>query len=337
MSPGSSSIALRRFFALAASACVIAGCERAAPTGETTPTDALLRFAVFGDAPYHGFDFPRYSQVLKQLDRAELDVVIHVGDLLWYPCDEKTYRNRLEGFQRLRHPLVYTPGDNEWADCHEEVTGSHLPLERLAKVREVFFDEPSQSLGGRTVALQSQGESADFSEFVENARWRIGDVVFATVHFPGSWNAGAIFPARSEADDKATRRRTAAAVAWIQQAFAAADHDDARALVLATHADLNLTAAPDDDYQRSYAPFVERLEALVADADFPVLLVHGDSHEYTADQPLRDRRNGRALDNFWRLQVMGAPDIGWAEVAVTGDPDAPFEFTAHDVPWWKLF
>lgn len=315
---------------------LLTGCGPSASPPAALVDEGAIRFAALGDAPYYGLDFPRYRQVLRQIDEAALDVVVHVGDLLWYPCDERTYRDRLEDLQRLRHPVVYTPGDNEWADCHEDIAGAHRPLERLARLREIFFATPGESLGARPIALQSQQLAGDYKEFVENSRWRIGVVVFATVHFPGSWNAGAIYPERDAEDNTAAKRRTAAAVAWIEQAFAEA-RQGAAALVLATHADMNLVAEADDDYRSSYEPFLERLEALVAAADFAVLLVHGDSHEYLVDQPLHDRRDGRALDNFWRLQIMGTPHIGWVEVSVTGRDDTPFEFTAHSVPWWKLF
>lgn len=316
-------------------AWALAACDARPPAA--TPEPGTFRFAVLGDAPYHGLDHPRYRVALEQIDAAPLEFVIHVGDILWYPCDEKTYRNRLAGFEGLRHALVYTPGDNEWADCHEDITGGYTPLERLATLRRIFFAEPHESLGARAIALASQGALEPYAEFVENARWQHDGVVFTTVHLPGSWNAGAVYPARTRADAEATTRRTAAAVHWLERAFDTARETQARALVIATHADMKLAAAPDNDYQRSFAPFVERLEALVAATDLPVLLVHGDSHEYTVDQPLRDRRDGRELAALTRLQVMGAPDIGWVEVTVTRDREKPFRFTPHHVPWWKWF
>jgi hypothetical protein len=50
-------------------------------------------------------------------------------------------------FNALPHPLIYTPGDNEWTDCHEGRNVAGLdPLERLAKLRTVFF-QGERSLG----------------------------------------------------------------------------------------------------------------------------------------------------------------------------------------------
>ena len=44
-------------------------------------------------------------------------------------------------------PLVYTPGDNEWTDCHRVNNGAYDPLDRLAAVRKTFFPRPGFTLG----------------------------------------------------------------------------------------------------------------------------------------------------------------------------------------------
>ena len=42
---------------------------------------------------------------------------------------------------RFEGPLVHTPGDNEWTDCYRKKAGEFDPLERLAKVRAMFFPD----------------------------------------------------------------------------------------------------------------------------------------------------------------------------------------------------
>jgi hypothetical protein len=44
-------------------------------------------------------------------------------------------------------PLVYTPGDNEWTNCHRVNNGVYDPLERLAAVPKTFFPRPGFTLG----------------------------------------------------------------------------------------------------------------------------------------------------------------------------------------------
>ena len=41
------------------------------------------------------------------------------------------------------------PGDNDWTDCHGVVARQFEPLERLAKVRTMFFPEGGASASAR--------------------------------------------------------------------------------------------------------------------------------------------------------------------------------------------
>jgi hypothetical protein len=90
-------------------------------------------------------------------------------------------------FETSKHPFVVTPGDNEWTDCHKRRVNPFDPLERLAKVREVFFPS-DQSLGQRTITLTQQHNDPKYSEYRENARWTHGNLLFVTVHMVGSNN-----------------------------------------------------------------------------------------------------------------------------------------------------
>ena len=71
-------------------------------------------------------------------------------------------------------------------------------------------------------------------------------MVFATVHLVGSRNARGPFPARTEADDIEAQRRTEAAAAWVEEAFAEAAALSANAIVLFLHANPGF-AQPDAD------------------------------------------------------------------------------------------
>ena len=76
----------------------------------------------------------------------DLDFVAHVGDIKngSSACTDEYFARIRAAFDTFEHPLVYTPGDNEWVDCHRENNGSYNPLERLDKVREVFFPSPER-------------------------------------------------------------------------------------------------------------------------------------------------------------------------------------------------
>jgi hypothetical protein len=147
------------------------------------------------------------------MDADDLSWVLHVGDIFDRPCTDDQYRTALNRFNSLRHPVIYTPGDNEWTDCWLPGSGGFAPRERLASLRKIFFGGPRQSLGGRRVPLQTQADRQEFREFVENVRWSHAGVVFATLHLIGSRNGSRSFPKRVAADDEEVQRRTAAATA----------------------------------------------------------------------------------------------------------------------------
>src|SRR5215471_10850078 len=114
-----------------------------------------LTFGLIGDLGYRPAEEPLLQNVLDDLNSNALAFVVHVGDLSSppYACTDELVARRFAQFSASAHPFIYTPGDNEWTDCHEEqgVKGGN-PLERLAYVRKVFF-AGEQSLGRRTMPL----------------------------------------------------------------------------------------------------------------------------------------------------------------------------------------
>lgn len=271
-------------------------------------------FGVFGDGPYRAWEMGRFRRVIEDVNKADLQWLLHVGDILWFPCSNDEYRDRLAAINSIRHPVVYTPGDNEWADCHEQIAGAFQPLDRLRQIRITFFADPKRSLGGRGMPLTSQSGDPAFTDYVENTRWQRGSFVFATVHMVGSDNASEPFAGRSAADDEEVAARTRAALAWMEEAFRIAESQKMKGVVLALHGDPGLERDP--EVRNGYRDFVDRLEDLVNGSARPVLLIHGDSHEQRVDHPLRDRMTGQPLSNFTRLETYGSPDIGWVRVVV---------------------
>lgn len=300
------------------------------------PPDGFA-FAALGDAPYYWWEENQFLRVLQQLDDSELALVLHVGDIFWRPCSDGMMQRRRAQFDALRHPLVYTPGDNEWADCWEPRVGGFRPRERLDRLRQIYFAEPAASLGARPIPLTSQGGRGNYPEFVENARWWHDGVLFMTVHLVGSRNFREPFAGRSASDDAESVRRTLAAAQWMRESFAEAAEAEARAVVVAFHANPGLEEPPDDPYRMAFEPFLQAFEAEVESFARPVLAVHGDDHEYTVDQPLRSRASGQALDNLTRLQVPGSPDVGWVHVSVAPGSPQPFSFEPYRIPDWMIW
>src|SRR4051794_19030315 len=111
---------------------VLAGCA-------TRPPASGFAFAVMGDTPYSGAEERRFESMLSSLDREDLAFIVHVGDIKGgQPCSDEILLRRRAQFERSAHPFFYTPGDNEWTDCRGMPGGSRDPIERLARLREVF-------------------------------------------------------------------------------------------------------------------------------------------------------------------------------------------------------
>jgi hypothetical protein len=278
-------------------------------------------FGVMGDAPYNVLEEVRFRLVLRDLDAHDLTTVISVGDLFWRPCDDAMYQRARDQFNGLRHPVIYTPGDNEWFDCWEAGSGGYEPQERLGRLRQMFYTTPAHSLGGRKIPLASQ------PDFIENARWTDHSLVFATVHLIGSGNGRWQFPNRTEDDVTASKTRTDAAAAWLRETFSEATSVNAPAVVVA------MQGAPFDEEAKDrevFEPFLTTLREEAGRFGRPVLIAHGDHHQYTVDRQL-------GLANLTRLEVPGSPNVGWVRVTITPNAREPFAFEPRVIPRWKVW
>jgi hypothetical protein len=288
-------------------ACLVASAGCDPPPPEALPADSFA-FGVFGDGPYEPWENGRYRRMLADAGDADIAWLIHVGDLLGEPCPDEVYAQRARELAEPGYAVIYTPGDNEWTDCRRGAD----PLERLGLIRRVFFADPGRSIGSTPIALESQATDSVLGEFRENARWRRGGIVFATVHMVGSGNGGLPFPGRTSASDLEMERRTRAAVEWTAQAFDSARATGAKAVVLAFHAEL---LNPSNNVRVGFEAFVAELTRQAAAFPGEVIAIHGDGHYQRVDRPFRDSIGG-TLENLTRIETFGSPDIGWLRVVM---------------------
>jgi hypothetical protein len=261
---------------------------------------AQFAFGAFGDIPYNRDEEPALPAIIGEMNREKLAFAIHVGDFKdsRSECSDQLFRERRETFGLSHHPFFYTPGDNEWVDCRRARWAPRDPLERLAKLRELFFAGDS-SLGQRPLPAQRQSARG----YPENMRWIAEDVVCASFNIPGPDNHRSAMPAES-------KRRTAAVLDWMREAFRVAREREAPALVLATQADLFSGSS-------AYAEILQTLADESRRYAGQVLLVHGDTHVYRFDKPLVDAKTGAAVANVTRVEVPGSPFVNWVYVTVT--------------------
>ena len=280
-------------------------------------------FVALGDTPYHlPGDFDKFDRLIKRVNTVKPAFTLHVGDFKPgnRPCSDEHFQKIHDMFATFEQPLIYTPGDNEWTDCHRADNGGMDPLERLAKVRSLFFAEPALSLGKSRIPLAYQ------NTFIENRRWERAGVVFATLHIVGSNN-------NLQRDQTAVNEyiaRNAANLAWMRATFETAAKQNARAVVLAFQADL---VWDQDGFEDRRAGFTDTLNALRRHARAfgkPVLIVHGDRHRFVIDKPLHQNR--QLIPNVTRLMVFGDNEVHGVRITVdTGNPDV-FSFGTLMVP-----
>ena len=297
-------------------------------------TASGFEFAAIGDLPYGETDSLRFPLLRERIDAEDLAFVLHVGDIKGggSSCADAVLESRLRMFSRFRHPFVLLPGDNEWTDCHRERSGARKPLERLARLRALFFTPPGRVLGGGSLALVSQAADPAWAEFPEHLRWSREGVVFVALHLVGSKNALAGFPARTPEDDAEVARRTDAAIAWMREGFRVARETNAPALLIAMHGNPRFETDQTADPPGPYTRFLRVLSRETSAYRRPVLLVHGDFHYFRIDKPLTGPESGRRLDNFTRLEVFGSPHMHWVRVQVDpGDPQV-FRFRQEILP-----
>jgi hypothetical protein len=316
-------------------AIVIAIRSTSGPPAPTPNPPGTFAFGALGDAPYYPWEDWRYPLVLQDMDGNDLAFSIHVGDMFWYPCSDERYERSLRWFNGLKRPLIYVPGDNEWADCWTPQEGGFDPRDRLARLRRTMYPRPASSLGRQTLPVDTQSANPAFAEFVEHARWSHSGLVFATIHVVGSGNFTQKFPGRTDADDQESRRRLEAALAWLHETFARATSESVTAVVVAFHADPGFDWTPAD--RSLFKPLLDALEDEAVPFEKPVLLIHGDSHHFITDHPLRTRATKQTIGNVTRLEVPGSPLVGWVRVVVTPGATPSFDFEQRLAPRWKYW
>lgn len=274
--------------------------------------DNGLSFIAFGDLPYNDKEVdmlrsPKGS-LTKVMQQMSPPFIIHYGDIKPgdMDCSDQILLERRELLANV-YPkrLVYTPGDNEWTDCDREyVPVQRDELERLEKLRTLYFEGAGLAMAADIKGLQRQSESP------ENVMWREKNILFGTIHLPGTNNGrdtilqSDVKKALDLADWRDEQNRK-----WLTQLYQNAENTAAKALVIAFQADIFRPSVdgktqPCDDKERvkcnGFIKTREFLEFASANIDIPVLLIHGDTSSFCLHQP-----NEKLAPNLWRLNGPG--------------------------------
>jgi hypothetical protein len=325
--------------------------------GDNARTDTT---AVWGDAPYgvNNADTSQFVAMPAFIDSINADPkvrhVIHVGDIHSgkQVCTEPYDRSIFAQWTQFQDPLVFTPGDNEWADCHKTAEGASNPLTNLALVRSIFFPQPGQTLGIHREPVLSQAQFFDphhqaDSNYVENVIWVQSNVLFVTVNIPGGSNNDqdpwfGVSPA-SAAQQQEVADRTGADLRWLDTAFALARLGHAGAVVITTQADMWDLDGQTAAHLTGYEPFVSSVASHTTAFGRPVLMFNGDSHIYKSDNPLSasDPLNslhpGYDVPNFHRVVVHGSTlPLEWLRLTITRGADGSGASAFGPFSWERI-
>jgi hypothetical protein len=263
-----------------------------------------LRFLAIGDVPYSEAEHESLSLLLTRELGSAIPFLVHVGDFKASsaPCTDDAYAEAADLFRSQPVPVVYTPGDNEWTDCRRPAAGGHDPQERLALLRERFFRDPS------VLRLRQLDIRVTDPAYPENYRFWAQGALIATLHLVGSRDN------RVPGDPAALREhasRGAANHRHLQAVAEEAASREAEAVVLLFHANAGLER---ETATAAYASFRTDLFALLEAYAGPLLLIHGDTHKFRFDRPLRNPSTGKTVERLYRLEVPGSPIVGGAWV-----------------------
>jgi hypothetical protein len=271
---------------------------------------APLEVALIADTPYGDAQRAAFPALVDDINAdPQVRLVLHGGDVKngSSTCTDERLTDARDLYDRgFADPFVFTPGDNEWTDCHRVNNGSYLPTERLDVLRDLFFPVPGETLGRRTIDVTTQASDPAHAVYVENVRFTRSRVVFATVHVVGSQNGLAPWSGLPGGDRPAERlaefeSRQAAALSWVDAAFAAATDQDAAGVLLLMQAE-----PVGGGMQQVRQRIVDRAAAFGR----PVLLVHGDEHRY-------EQEPGYAgVPNLTRLETFGDTASEWLRLTV---------------------
>ena len=310
---------------------------------------------LWGDLPYSVLQATvGVPNLIADMNSQKLAFTVHDGDLKAgsnSACDNALYAQAKAYLNALEAPAMFTPGDNDWTDCDRPSNGGFSSLERLDYERQVFFSTPF-SLGQHRMRQQVQTEPLCLGvsgpvPCVENRRWTVRGVTFATLNVQGSCNN--LCDTAPDSNEWAARNQ--ANITWLHETFEEASKRHSAAVMIIAQADpgwdlSDVTRAPlrdpktldeTDGQADGYRDYLRALRDEVIAFAKPVAYVHGDSHYFRIDKPFLDTQ-GRRLENFTRVetfgdnQANGNNDVHWLRVLVDATSREVFFYQPQIVP-----
>lgn len=343
---GGTETRLRRRAARSAAAASLAALLALALVRPAAAGKPHFAFAVIAATMRTSADEASTQRLLQAIGREQdIAFVVYDGNLKGpaEPCADSVYLQRQQVLETSRAPLVFLPGQYDWAECGSTKGGGYDVAERLDFLRQTIYAD-NASLGQSPFNLKRESDVARFHSYRENVRWQMDDTVFVGLNVVGGNNHYLTAGGRNgEYDDRAI-----ASAFWLEHAAEYARRRNAHALVVFLQADpgfaryeraerfswLRLGSARTRD---GYLEFKRSLVKAAQTFRGPVIVIHDDSapqpRGFTIDQPLFDDKGAR-MANVTRIAI--APrerTTQWVRVDVNfGNKAPPFQVIVRRIP-----
>lgn len=138
------------------------------------------------------------------------------------PCEESVYQQRKAWFNASEQSIFVSLAASDWQNC-----ATNNISNPISQIRELMFNGDF-SLGASKLPVTRLAANPKFGQYVENTRWEVGNILFATVNLPANNNHYLAEAGRNgEFEDRLVANRL-----WLRRLFALARQKRTDALVL---------------------------------------------------------------------------------------------------------
>ena len=266
-------------------------------------------FGVIADMPGGLQGQAKLQEAIAEADEDNLAFIVVQGiKASQESCGDTVYTERHKLLNNAENGLIVTLAASDWTNCKSS-EGRPASIERLNRIREIFFSEKF-SLGDSKLPVLHQSITPKFSAYSENVRWRIRNVLFATINLPANNNNYLPEAGRnSEFEDRAIANRD-----WLRRLFSYAKQKRLDGIVL--FSDGNPLAIPSPETLKKlrgqrdgFKEIRQQLTKLTAEFPGKVLIIHSqDQDPSTAEDKIVWRKNlgELAVATHWTKITVGA-------------------------------
>jgi hypothetical protein len=282
--------------------------------------DDSHRFGIIGHSFNRGGEKQLRQALLDSSEKSLAFVVVTGIKGEKEGCSDRLYEERRDLIDDAKRPMIVAPAGSDWTECKNSA-GKRNPIERLNRMRELFFGEP-RSLGQDKIAVTRLSTSPRFRSYAENGHWEIGKVLYATINLPANNNHFLPEAGRNnEFEDRLVANRF-----WLNRLFSLARTDKVAAIVLFSEGDAKTSLEPtglrallrrDPQGRDGFAETRKQILTLAQKFKGKVLLVDSAAH-------------GKATPVIDWHGNLGHISIDGAAVEVAVHPGAKQIFTLQD-------